>query len=85
MNAAIGEPATKRVMTRHSGPSELVTFRTFVSALVACRRKRFELCTAMRFSGVILSPIELRHATAYFAFFLTFMFLEFSVVCIVYG
>ena len=71
MNAAIGLPATKRVITRHSGPSELVTFSTFVSALVAWRRKRFELCTAILFSGVMRRPMDETHATAYLQFLRT--------------
>ena len=80
MNAAIGLPATKRVSTRHSGPSEDVTFSTFVSALVACSRKRFELCTAMRFSGVMRSPMEETHATAYLQFLRIFILGDLSVL-----
>lgn len=37
MKSAMGLPATKRVIARHSMPSEDATLSTFVSALVACR------------------------------------------------
>ena len=66
MNAARGEPWTKRVRTRHSRPRELVTLRTLDSALVACMQNLLELWTDILFSGVILSPMDVTHAIAYF-------------------